>query len=372
MPGIVSNLPTAPNTMAIDRIASSPLPPLALQRPETGGLALPPVTTQAVTPLIPVDPFTNLMPEAAPKPGLVQPAQVNQNSQTQASQATLQSGVRDSTAMQENQVFFSRQMVWQAPDATALATSWRVMVKTYGEQNAAMEDQARGQRIPASLLMTDQNPSALRDSQRGAQPLDIDAWRFAVYGWGGQRMWLRLLPSEAEQEKHGRRQRRGKVALRLEMALADGAKVVLQMEPMGDGILLELASADSGALDYVRLALPELARVIGEAGLRIVRCRVGQTPFPLYPNKNVAMRAAAAALTPDIFRAMAEAALFLSRPAAPPTETTAAADTETETEAALTLAELIDQHAGVPRQVAAPLPELIEVMQPHGDWKWEE
>ena len=46
--------------------------------------------------------------------------------------------------MQVNQLFFKRQLVWQPPDAAQLAASWRVMVKTYGEQYAALQEQARG------------------------------------------------------------------------------------------------------------------------------------------------------------------------------------------------------------------------------------
>lgn len=369
--GIGSTQPYAVSPMAIDRIASTTLTPLVVQRPETGGLAMPPLATPGVPPLLPVDAFSTLLPEGATPPASRQAgATAGNGAQGPAALPAPQGLGRDSTAMQENQVFFSRQVAWQAPDAAALAASWRVMVKTYGEQNAALQDQARGQHIPASLLMAESNPAAMREMQRAPQLADSDAWRFGVYGWGGQRMLLRLLPRDAEREHEGKRagkRRPARVALRLELKLADGSRVIIQMEPVSDGIALELSAAQPAALAHLRQVLQQLAEVIGAAGVRIVHCRIGQTPLPFQPSKNVTMQAAAAALTLEIFRAMAEAALFLTRPAAPAVEASAPVPA-----AQNAVYDMVHQQAGIPHAVAAPLPELIDASEPHGDWKWEE
>lgn len=371
--GTVSTQPNVVSPMAIERITSTalaPLTPLVTQRPESGALALPPLATPGVPPLLPVDPFSTLLPEGAPGPtGRPSPGINHGQAATEQAAPTPQGSARDSQAMQENQVFFSRQVVWQAPDASALATSWRVMVKTYGEQAAAQQDQARGMHIPASLLMAEANPAALREGQRAPQLVDSDAWRFGVYGWGGQRMMLRVLHSDAECEQAGKsdsRRRRARVALRLGLQLSDGARVVVQMEPVGDGIALELSTALPATLRQLRELLPQLVETIAAAGIRIVHCRIGQAPFPMTPGKNVNMQTAAAALTQGIFRAMAEAALLMTRPAtpvAPPAPLAAAVPPSTYQQA--------DEQAGIPQALAAPLPELIDASAPHGDSKWE-
>ena len=76
--------------------------------------------------------------------------------------------------MQVNQLFFTRQLVWQPPDAAQLAASWRVMVKTYGEQYAALQEHARGQHVPGKLSMAEQQavtrPSLLLDTGSMAFP----------------------------------------------------------------------------------------------------------------------------------------------------------------------------------------------------------
>jgi hypothetical protein len=222
---------------------------------------------------------------------------------------------RDSAAMQVNQLLLARQLSWPAPDSLALAASWRVMVKTYATQLAAMQQQAHGQQLPAALFMAGQEPAALRDGAQQALASGAEAWRFAVYGWEGQQLTLRVLAGDPDQAP-GRR-RRGKVALRLELALADGSRVMVQIEPLPDGILLDLAATSAAALQQLREALPALAAAVGRAGLRILRCTIRDTLQPGRPHQDDPARAAAAGLTLPVFRAMAEVALLLSRP---PTE----------------------------------------------------
>jgi hypothetical protein len=351
--------------------------PILPSRPESGALALPALATPGVAPLLPVGPFTTLLPENAVA-ALVSPASTQATpgqAPAQAQGAVAQeAGARASTAMQPNQLFFSRQMVWQAPDAGALASSWRIMVKTYGQQRTAMQDQARGQHVPSSLLMAEQNPAALRDGARPPQAMVDDGWRFGVYGWGGQRMLLRVLPGQPgqENEKDGRR-RRGRAALRLEVTLAGGALVLIQMEPAGEAILLDLASTDISALQYLRQMLPGLARAIGDAGLRIARCRLSRDLVIASMADDAQLRMAATGLTQSVFRAMAEAALYLTRPVAENSDGGMAADPAPSASLEIPPAQPpLPELAGVPREVPAPAPyQLDETGGLHGDWQWE-
>ena len=57
----------------------------------------------------------------------------------------------DPAAMRPNQVFLSRQLVWQPPDTALMAASWQVMVRTYGEQRAAWLEQASGRHVPSKI-----------------------------------------------------------------------------------------------------------------------------------------------------------------------------------------------------------------------------
>jgi hypothetical protein len=221
---------------------------------------------------------------------------------------------RDTQAMQDNQIFLTRQLVWQAPDSGVLAASWRVMFKTYGDQRAAVMDMNSGQHLPSSLFMADQNPAQLlRDNQRQSLAPDAESWRFAVYGWGGQQMMLRLLAGD-DDETPAPKRRRTKVALRLELVLPELGRMVIQIEPLGDAILLDLATPHTGAMRHLRNILPELTELVGRAGLRIARCRIGHELPAIRVDEHYPMRTAAATLSLGLFKAMAEIALRLSRP----------------------------------------------------------
>ena len=308
--------------MAIDRISSGNPVPLITQRFDVSPAT--PMVPGVVQPLVPVGPYMAPAPDAGTLPAQLQ--QKGQDSLAALIKPNADGAgatARDSSAMQVNQLFFSRQLVWQPPDAAQLAASWRVMVKTYGEQYAALQEQARGQHVPGNLFMAEQQPALLREGPRPPLTVDSEAWRFAVYGWGGQRLLLRVLASDEDEEASPPR-RRGKVALRVELIITGIGRVVIQMEPAGDGVLLELAADEESALHHLRLALPEIADAVRRAGLRVVRCRLNRQLHAQRVHGNYPMQAAAAALSLPLFRAMAEVALLLTQPAA---ETAAAPDT---------------------------------------------
>ncbi|WP_156894869.1 hypothetical protein [Janthinobacterium sp. 1_2014MBL_MicDiv] len=331
--------------MAIDRISSGNPVPLITQRFDVSPAT--PMVPGVVQPLVPVGPYMAPAPDAGTLPAqLQQKAQDSLASLIKPNADGAGATPRDSSAMQVNQLFFTRQLVWQPPDAAQLAASWRVMVKTYGEQYAALQEQARGQHVPGNLFMAEQQPALLREGPRPPLSIDSEAWRFAVYGWGGQRLLLRVLASDDDEDAAPPR-RGGKVALRVELIILGIGRVVIQMEPAGDGVLLELAADEEAALRHLRLALPDIADAVRRAGLRVLRCRLNRQLHAQRVHGNYPMQAAAASLSLPLFRAMAEVALLLTRP-----ETEAAAEPDAAAPAAHAEAE---EEVFVSKEVAAPL-----------------
>lgn len=296
--------------MAIDRIPFINLAPLIAQRLDLSNIT--PLAPSSVPALVPLAPYTPALMEPGADGSYLPRSAAG--SPSAAASTNTNATPHDSSAMQANQLFFSRQLVSPAPDAAILAASWRVMIKTYGERRAALQEQARGLHVPGSVFMAEQNPALLREGPRPPLIMDAEAWRFAVYGWGGQRMMLRVLAGDPDEPAAPKR-RHGKVALRLELMLADLGRVVIQMEPVTDGILLELAATEAAALQHMRRVLPDMVQVIGRSGLRIVRCRLSRELHSVRVHDNYPMQATAASLTLPVFRAMSEVALLLSQPA---------------------------------------------------------
>jgi hypothetical protein len=222
----------------------------------------------------------------------------------------------DPAAMHPNQVFLSRQLVWAPPDTASMASSWLVMVHTYAQQRAALQEQANGQHVPSSLFMADHTPAVLREG-RGAPPLitELEPWRFAVYAWGAEQLVLRVVSRGPDDDDDHPRRRGPRVALRLELMLPGIGRVVIQMEPAGGGVVLEVGAQQSSAMQHMREMLPQVAATVSRAGLTIIRCRLTRE-VPLaahhYPE-----RAQIATLTPAVFKAMAEVAVLLSHPLPP-------------------------------------------------------
>jgi len=224
----------------------------------------------------------------------------------------------DPAAMRPNQVFLSRQLVWQPPDTAMMAASWQVMVRTYGEQRAAWLEQAAGRHVPSSLFMADHTPTAMRDGRPG-QPLvtEMEPWRFAVYAWGAERLVLKVIVKDDDEYERDRR-KRTRVALRLELMLPGVGRVVIQMEPAGgNGVVIEVGAAQTSAMQHMRELLPRVAATVSRSGLTILRCRLRRELPPSSGEHAYPTRLHTAALTQAIFRAMAELAVLLSQPMPP-------------------------------------------------------
>jgi hypothetical protein len=224
----------------------------------------------------------------------------------------------DPAAMRPNQVFLSRQLVWQPPDTAMMAASWQVMVRTYGEQRAAWLEQATGQHMPSSLFMADQTPAGMREGRPG-MPLvtEMEPWRFSVFAWGAERLVLKVIVKDDDEYERNRR-RRTRVALRLELMLPGIGRVVIQMEPAsGNGVVLEVGAAQTSAMQHMREMLPQVAATASRSGLTILRCRLRRELPPANGDHAYPSRLHTAALTQAIFKAMAELAVLLSQPIPP-------------------------------------------------------
>ncbi|NYE59761.1 hypothetical protein FHW58_000913 [Duganella sp. 1224] len=224
----------------------------------------------------------------------------------------------DPAAMRPNQVFLSRQLVWQPPDIAMMAASWQVMVRTYSEQRAAWLEQTTGRHLPASLFMSDQIPAGSRDGRPGLPLLtEMEPWRFAVYAWGDRRLVLRVVVIDEDEYERNRR-KRARAALRLELVLPEVGRVVIQLEPAsGAGVVMEVGAAQTAAMQHMREILPQLAATVSRLGLTILRCRLRRELPPSSGEHPYPSRMQTAGLSAQLFHAMAAVATLLSQPAVP-------------------------------------------------------
>jgi hypothetical protein len=214
----------------------------------------------------------------------------------------------DGMAMRPDQVLMARQLTFPAPDGRALASSLRTMVRSYGSQLANREQEARAGLLTGPLLLSGQDPRVLRQPDGQAQ-VHPDAWRFAVQAGGPQPRQLQVVIGEPEPPP-GRR-RRGRAALRLELELADGVRIMLQVDPVPDGVALELCAPDAKTLERLRELQPQLEAAVARAGLRVLRWKFRDTLPQGTVHARLASSDAAAALSLPVFRAVAELALIL-------------------------------------------------------------
>lgn len=222
--------------------------------------------------------------------------------------APAEAGHADGMAMRPDQVFMTRQMVFPQADGRTLAGNWRAMVGSYGATLAERELRTRTGALPPLLLLAGQ------EGRAPARPLDsqlpADAWRFTVHAGSAQAQHLQVLRKGAD--GGGGRRRRPRAALRLELALADGTHVAVQVEPAPGGVAIEMAAPDAAALARLRALQPALDAAVERAGLAVMRWsfRTGILPAGS-AHATLAAEDAAEVLTLPVFRAVAELALLL-------------------------------------------------------------
>lgn len=276
IPSIVPLLPPAATPLSVGAVAAAA--PVALTRFDGGELPLP-----VSQPLVPTS-----AAQAEPGP--------------------------DGLAMRPDQVFLARQMHFQAGDGRTLATSWQAMVHQYGKQITERELRAHAGQLPPAILAAHQEGRVLRQVEH---PLFLqDAWRFTVHA-GGQKDQHLGVVQEQPDGASGRR-KRSRAALRLELELADGTAVVVQVEPVPGGLAVELCAPGAAALERLLRLRPELEEAIARAGLQVLRWRYRDS-LPLASlHARMASSDVVQVLTPAVFRAVAELALVLPRDGTPP------------------------------------------------------
>lgn len=217
----------------------------------------------------------------------------------------------DGAAMRPDQVFMARQLLFPAPDAPALAAAWRSMVRTYGAELASRGQQARAGQVSPALLAAAQDGRVPGRPDR--QDIPADTWRFTVHTGAPLPHRLQVVADDSNPQQ-GHRHRRA--ALRLELELADGTRVMVLAAPVFGGVALELYAPDAATLARLRELQPVLEAVIVRAGLRVQRWKYLTPLPPAAPHASMLLVEAANALNLSVFRAMAELALLL--PGGPP------------------------------------------------------
>ncbi|MFC4930508.1 hypothetical protein [Massilia sp. GCM10023247] len=214
----------------------------------------------------------------------------------------------DGAAMRPDQVFMSRQLVFPQ-DGRLLAGHWRALVGNVGATLAERELRARGGALPAALLAA--APDARVPGRAlEAHVLPADPWRFTVHAGSAREQHLQVLRKGPDGQS-GRR-RRPRAALRLELELADGTQVAVQVEPMPGGVAIEMAVPDAHALARLRALQPVFEAAVERAGLVVLRWSFMHGIMTGAPaHAALAAEDVADALTLPVFRAVAEMALLL-------------------------------------------------------------
>ena len=223
-------------------------------------------------------------------------------------------GGAEGAAMRPDQAVLARQLTYLPQDGAALARSWRAQVRSHGSQLTSRALAAgAGQLSPALLAAAQQGQVARAPEQQLVHP---DAWRFTVHAGGQAAQHLMVLAEDAD--KPPGRRRRPRAALRLELELADGSPVVIEVEPLPQGVAIELCAPDAPALTRLRWLQGELEEILARAGVKVVRWQLRDQLPPWRSHAMIAnAEAAAQALTPAVFRTVAELALLLPAVPAP-------------------------------------------------------
>jgi len=277
--------------MAIPPLQSTALLPLTAPALQVGAvLAAAPAALLAGGGEGPALPFSHALPAAAA-----------------AANPAAEAGA-EGAAMRPDQAVLARQLAYPAQDAAGLARSWRAQVRSHGSQltSRALAASA-GQLSPALLAAAQQGQVVRAPEPQLAHP---DAWRFTVHAGGQAAQHLAVLAQDADPPP-GRR-RRPRAALRLELELADGSPVVIQVDPLPAGLAIALCAPDARTLTRLRWLQPELEQVMEKAGLKVVRWQLRDHLPAGRSHATIAnAEAAAQALSPAVFRAVAELALRL-------------------------------------------------------------
>lgn len=171
-----------------------------------------------------------------------------------------------------------RRMSWRAPDAAAVAQSWRAMVlRRVG--SAADRSSVVHTIVQASSRSLAQAAPLARDGMAtisDKSSAHADRWLFPAYVWGGLHLSLRLIDLDDARSPPPAlpRRRRGPMALRLEVELPALGRVAVLVRLLVGSVQLVFFIEDERALRPVHDAMPMLSRILSAAGLRLAHCGV--------------------------------------------------------------------------------------------------
>jgi hypothetical protein len=203
-----------------------------------------------------------------------------------------------------------RQMAWQAPNAAALALSWRELAQGRWGGRGSLPDAGEA---PLAAPTTMLGPAPFREPVSTLPPPNLGRWLFPVYAWGGMQMLLGLMQGE-EEKPASRPPRRRSLALRLEMTPAALGRIVLFASWQSSGLELRIVVEQSESVQLVREALPLVTAALSRAGLHPVRLRLQQGSAAAsghYPPGAAPTHKAGLTLPLSSFRALAEASVVL-------------------------------------------------------------
>lgn len=209
--------------------------------------------------------------------------------------------------MRPDQAQIARQLAYPNADAQTLARNWRAMVRGHGAQLTSQALAYSAGQLSSATLAAAAQGQVVRHAELATHP---DAWRFTVHVGDHAPLHLSVLSDDADPP--GGRRKRARAALRIELTLADGTVVVLQVDPLPQGLAIALFTLEPRVLAWLKTLQPQLEGALVAAALTVQRWHYqDRLPAPRTRAMIANAEAAAQMLTPAVFRAVAEMALLL-------------------------------------------------------------
>jgi hypothetical protein len=222
----------------------------------------------------------------------------------------LPSASADQPALRSDQAAQAQQLVWHLPEPAALACSWQALVRTYGEQRDMLHQRQAQERVPASIFVEEQYAREQVNQHGAPAAHEPEPWRFGIMLGPQQQLYLKVVADG--DERRSARRRRARVALRLEMILPGLGRIVIQLEPLTAGAMLDIA-AEPAALPALRAVLPRVAELADESGVALTQCRLDTSLPRLALWRQQPTRAQTATFTLPLYRLLSVLATFFIR-----------------------------------------------------------
>ncbi|GAB3185582.1 hypothetical protein [Hydrogenophaga aquatica] len=173
------------------------------------------------------------------------------------------------------------QVHWHMPDAHALATVWRVLLRAHAPQHAAgalpapptpqagddapMPSVGRELALPAAVM---------RDA---LVAMDASSrWVFPVFAWGGMHVTLRLRVSGEPESPGGRQRRRdpANTVLEVVLRLPGLGPVLIRLQWGGHGVWVSVVPEERSSAVQLEAVWPELRAALSRCPWPVQGCRL--------------------------------------------------------------------------------------------------